>query len=197
VSRLTATVPPGGRRRTSNPGWPRGPPPVGASRRDLPAGCARRSPERSPGDGGSIPPTSTKSPSTGMNLAARPTPLVTSLHHASRLDMLVSWVHNPRGEGLPPSFWGEEDAKGSRYRVAPKRCCGPSSGDERRTPSVSGFRWVGCHHRRCRRRLGSRRCDRAVRPSVGRSGIHVNWWDPPVGRLPRRVETAVLAAKDR
>lgn len=59
MSRLTATAPPGGRRRTSNPGWPRGPPPVGASRRDLPTGCARRSPERSPGDGGSIPPTST------------------------------------------------------------------------------------------------------------------------------------------
>ena len=35
VSRLTAAVPPGGRRRTSNPGWPRGPLPVGASRRDL------------------------------------------------------------------------------------------------------------------------------------------------------------------
>jgi hypothetical protein len=59
VSRLTVTAPPGGCSRTSNPGWPRGPPPVGASRRDLPAGCARRSPERSPGDGGSIPPTST------------------------------------------------------------------------------------------------------------------------------------------
>jgi hypothetical protein len=59
VSRLTAAAPPGGRGRTSNPGWPRGPPPVGASRRDLPTGCARRSPERSPGDGGSIPPTST------------------------------------------------------------------------------------------------------------------------------------------
>ena len=58
MSRLTATAPPGGRRRTSNPGWPRGPPPVGASRRDLPTGCARRSPERSPGDGGSNPPTS-------------------------------------------------------------------------------------------------------------------------------------------
>src|SRR4029453_17404136 len=62
VSRLTATAPPGGRGRTSNPGWPRGPPPVGASRRDLPIGCARRSPERSPGDGGSIPPTSTIDP---------------------------------------------------------------------------------------------------------------------------------------
>jgi hypothetical protein len=60
VSRLTATAPPGGRRWTSNPGWPRGPPPVGASRRDLPTGCARRSPERSPGDGGSNPPTSKK-----------------------------------------------------------------------------------------------------------------------------------------
>lgn len=60
MSRLTATAPPGGRGRTSNPGWPRGPPPVGASRRDLPTGCARRSPERSPGDGGSIPPTSTE-----------------------------------------------------------------------------------------------------------------------------------------
>ena len=59
MSRLTATAPPGGRRRTSNPGWPRGPPPVGASRRDFPTGCARRSPERSPGDGGSTPPTST------------------------------------------------------------------------------------------------------------------------------------------
>jgi hypothetical protein len=59
VSRLTAAAPPGGRGRTSNPGWPRGPPPVGASRRDLPTGCARRSPDRSPGDGGSIPPTST------------------------------------------------------------------------------------------------------------------------------------------
>jgi hypothetical protein len=77
--------------------------------------------------------------------------------------------------GLAPSFSGEKDAKGSRYRVAPKRCCGPDSGDERRAPSVSGFRWVGRHHRRCRWRLGSRRCDRAVRPSVGRSGIHVNW----------------------
>ena len=60
MSRLTAMAPPGGRGRTSNPGWPRGPPPVGASRRDLPTGCARRSPERSPGDGGSIPPTSTE-----------------------------------------------------------------------------------------------------------------------------------------
>ena len=59
MSRLTAAAPPGGHRRTSNPGWPRGPPPVGASRRDLPTGCARRSPEWSPGDGGSIPPTST------------------------------------------------------------------------------------------------------------------------------------------
>ena len=58
MSRLTATAPPGGRRRTSHPGWPRGPPPVGASKRDLPTGCARRSPERSPGDGGSNPPTS-------------------------------------------------------------------------------------------------------------------------------------------
>lgn len=33
---------------------------MGASRRDLPAGCARRSPERSPKDRGSIPLTSTK-----------------------------------------------------------------------------------------------------------------------------------------
>jgi len=44
VSRLTEVAPPGGRRRTSHPGWPRGPPPVGASRRDRSAGCARRSP---------------------------------------------------------------------------------------------------------------------------------------------------------
>jgi hypothetical protein len=65
VSRLTAAAPPGGHRRTSNPGWSRGPLPVGASRRDLPTGCARRSPEWSPGDGGSIPPTST-------NLHVRP-----------------------------------------------------------------------------------------------------------------------------
>jgi hypothetical protein len=36
VSRLTEVAPPGGRRRTPNPGWPRGAPPVGASRRDRP-----------------------------------------------------------------------------------------------------------------------------------------------------------------
>jgi len=35
VSRLTDVVPLGGRDRTSNPSWPRGAPPVGASRRDF------------------------------------------------------------------------------------------------------------------------------------------------------------------
>jgi len=44
VSRLTEVAPPGGRRRTSHPGWPRGAPPAGASKRDWSAGCARRSP---------------------------------------------------------------------------------------------------------------------------------------------------------
>jgi hypothetical protein len=60
VSRLTAAVPPGGRSRTSNPGWPRGPLPVGASRRDLPPGCARRRSSRSLKDRGSNPLTSTR-----------------------------------------------------------------------------------------------------------------------------------------
>jgi hypothetical protein len=59
VSRLTVVVLPGGHRRTSKPGWPRGPPPVGASRRDLSAGYARRRPRRSLRDRGSIPLTST------------------------------------------------------------------------------------------------------------------------------------------
>src|SRR5512132_4281974 len=88
VSRLTATAPPGGRRRTSNPGWPRGPPPVGASRRDLPTGCARRSPERSPGDGGSIPPTSTIDAAFVL-LDGHFLPTGGELHLNKRLDALV------------------------------------------------------------------------------------------------------------
>jgi hypothetical protein len=125
VSRLTATAPPGGRRRTSNPGWPRGPPPVGASRRHLPTGCARRSPERSPGDGGSIPPTSTRRhetcPSSSTNAKQ---PRRRTRTRGARTDPIREWpglrphecrpigvraAHEPAGagtstDGLPPGY---------------------------------------------------------------------------------------------
>src|SRR5262245_13643782 len=117
VSRLTATAPPGGRRRTSNPGWPRGPPPVGASRRDLPTGCARRSPERSPGDGGSIPPTSTFSALFELGREQRA---------ANTYENSVRPTPRP---WIPPGC--ERD---SLYRVRPR--CGRSAAEDRLFDSV-------------------------------------------------------------
>lgn len=55
MSRLTEVAPPGGRRRTSNPGWPRGPPPVGASRRDLPPAAPGEDPNDRLGTGVRFP----------------------------------------------------------------------------------------------------------------------------------------------
>ena len=56
MSRLTATAPPGGRRRTPHPGWPRGAPPVGASRRDPPPAAPGEALIGRPGTGVRFPP---------------------------------------------------------------------------------------------------------------------------------------------
>jgi hypothetical protein len=73
VSRLTESAPPGGRLRTPHPGWPRGPLPVGASRRDPPPAAPGEDPNDRLGTGVRFPPPPLSAPhsNSGLRTEAR------------------------------------------------------------------------------------------------------------------------------
>jgi hypothetical protein len=110
-------APPGGRLRTSNPGWPRGPPPTGASRRDPSAGCARRIPERSPEHAGSIPATSTRTRCHRIkaDIAANTTP---GLQTASRMPATTGQIKTLALWIMPVVTFAAISSSGDRATVA-------------------------------------------------------------------------------